>query len=118
MKTLFIDIRTSDLKGKPLDWAVALADCTFKLTIGDTDGLLYMPPCVLWQPSTDWAQGGPKLQLHSITWDGQAATICKFVNGKYPKWTEYGSTQLVAGMRCLVASIIGPVVNVPSCLLS
>lgn len=112
-KTDFIEIRTSDLLLKQLDWAVATHEMSFTLTIGD-DGKLYMPPCKAWAPSQDWGQGGPLLAIHNITWDGQAATICKQRDGRYQKWTEYGQTQLVAGLRAILAWRNGPTMLVPA----
>jgi hypothetical protein len=99
-------MKTSELTGPALDWAVAKALGKLPATYDDW--------AQTWPHfSTNWAQGGPIIERENITWDGQAATLCRHVNGKYPKWSEYGPTPLVAAMRCYVASKLGDEVTIP-----
>jgi hypothetical protein len=84
------------------------------LTVGTaTPSGVYTEQQRWFSPSTDWPQGGPIIDRENITWDGQAATICRHVNGKYPKWSEYGPTPLIAAMRAFVASKLGDEVDIP-----
>ena len=67
--------------------------------------------------SSDFNTGMPILVAQNATWDGQSATICKFRDGHYPKWSEYGSNFLEAGLRAYVASSVGPKVTIPAILV-
>ena len=124
-------VKTSDLTGRALDWAVAKCD---KRTIGfnlggglevrgrTEDGAelpeqwdLWMP----WHPSTRWDQGGPIIEREGIT-------ISKTAHGFWEAYKRPASTQecyqvdgspIVAAMRCFVASKLGDTVEVPDELL-
>ena len=117
-------MKTSDLTGAALDWAVAkcegagaalvqthsrgevllLSDHTTDCDVGDH-----------YQPSTDWAQGGPIIQREEIgvrrTHEDSGWTASKHVA---PATVfEEGSTPLIAAMRCFVASKLGDEVEIP-----
>jgi hypothetical protein len=113
-------MKTSELTGAALDWAVAkcegpnsVAACYY-----DEDD---MPMCrdeaphMEWQPSTNWAQGGPIIEREKIRLDcawnpGPWEGSCK-IDG-VTAWTE-GPTPLIAAMRCYVASKLGDDINIP-----
>lgn len=99
-------MRTSELIGPALDWAVAKASGEKVYLSGKTlsrmdDSGHY------WQPSTDWAQGGPIIERESITLD-------LFDDGVWMA-SEYkeGPTPLVAAMRAYVTAKMGEEINVP-----
>jgi hypothetical protein len=95
-------IKTSELQGAALDWAVAKAVGEYK-------------PTAVPNYSTDWAQGGPIIEREGIgIWssesgehDGEwcARTISTYIT--------YSPTPLTAAMRCYVASKLGDEVEVP-----
>jgi hypothetical protein len=92
-------IKTSELTGAALDWAVAMtenwAGADFKV-----------------KPySTDWAQGGPIIEREKIAIDFDGAAWCASDNHK--PLANYGPTILIAAMRCYVASKLGDEVDVP-----
>ena len=69
-----VEVKTTELIGPALDWAVAKADghepivTPFKNSIGNA---LYLAEWaqregIRWQPSTDWSQGGPLIEKHGI----------------------------------------------------
>lgn len=100
-------VKTSELTGAALDWAVAQ---TFK-------------PGTYWEskefldsfhPSTDWADGGPIIERECIfiapTWDGETAGSS--ARASRTAWIE-GPTPLIAAMRCYVASNLGNEVDIP-----
>jgi hypothetical protein len=116
-------MKTIELKGAALDWAVMKAEGpdSFAATVyydGDT------PLCIddqcdvpeIWSPSTDWSQGGPIIEREGINLDNYA---------KSPQWSAwtpaperksgeaqaYGPTPLIAAMRCYVASKLGDEIN-------
>jgi hypothetical protein len=118
-------IKTSELTGAALDWAVAkcegpnsMASCYY-----DEDVPLCLEewPESLWEPSTNWAQGGPIIEREGVT-------LTQYDD--YPNWsatlyaTDYNEhthvtapTPLIAAMRCYVASKLGDEVEIPKELL-
>ena len=101
-------MRTSELTGAALDWAVAKCE-GYRLDL---------VPEGSYSPSTDWAQGGPIIEREIITlihprWDGWTAH-------KYDdriedeSYTIDGPTPLIAAMRCYVASKLGDEVAIPN----
>ena len=114
-------IKTSELTGPALDWAVAkYADK--HVSIGDIHWRNY-------SPSTNWAQGGPIIERERIkvapnlggTWLGQIRheTTHPLVDKPVlAGWTnKHGPTPLIAAMRCLVASKLGDKIEVPDELI-
>lgn len=100
-------IKTSELTGAALDWAVAKCE-------NEPEYLLNKPwraSELLSQYSTDWAQGGPIIEREKIS-------VIEGFNdewqaGKRPHKFSYGPTPLIAAMRCYVASKLGAEVDVP-----
>jgi hypothetical protein len=119
-------MKTSELTGAALDWAVAkcegpnsVASCYY-----DDGAPLWLEeaPENEWTPSTNWAQGGPIIERERISvcasedskaWD---ASVWIDYNKHMPFFVS-GPTPLVAAMRCYVASKLGDDVDVPEALL-
>ena len=121
-------IKTNELTGAALDWAVAKCKGWIK---GD---ITHPKFCRLWRdqirtpatyPSTDWAQGGPIIErerLQLITELGGEMWVCsspKAVEiGGYRKYCfASGPTPLIAAMRCYCSFKLGDEVDVPDELL-
>ena len=113
-------MKTSELIGPTLDWAVAkcegavLSQSSFTFQIQEY-GCLQRPHLGNWKPSTDWAQGGPIIEREEIGFAkyGPQSTW-KAVIGETPRGKpQYGPTPLIAAMRCYVASKLGDVVEIP-----
>lgn len=112
-------IKTSELIGPALDWAVGYARC---LTATNGKPILardLMDAAVrngMSSPSTDWAQGGPiKTQERistQIKHDGWWVA-CIYNMNDDPTYIQLAHSELVAAMRCLVASKLGDEVDVP-----
>ena len=99
-------LKTSDLEGVALDWAVAQARIDGAFEHYATPG---------WSPSTVWAQGGPiiereRIELDTCGSEWRAVSEITFQSNT-PRY--YGPTPLVAAMRCYVASKFGETVEVP-----
>lgn len=106
-------MKTSELTGPALDWAVAMAE---NWAGADFEFKPY---------STNWTQGGPIIERERIkvapnlgdTWHGQIRheTSHPLVEHKVlAGWTnKHGPTPLIAAMRCYVASKLGDEVEVP-----
>jgi hypothetical protein len=111
-------IKTANLTGPALDWAVAKCEGWDKylendlpVRYADADG-----QDIAWGPSTDWPQGGPIIEREGVRlhhshngawWAGPESDPHRPVSGPTP---------LIAAMRCFVASKLGEEVDVPDVL--
>jgi hypothetical protein len=104
-------IKTSELTGAALDWAVA--KCEHPKTFNSHNTLRS-----IWsfRYSTDWSQGGPIIERESME-------LLQMRNPNYVQarvlfgvWLP-GPTPLIAAMRCYVASKLGDEVEVPDELI-
>lgn len=112
-------IKMQDLTGAALDWAVA--KCEFPTALDADIGVWVQPlPCddpddFRFQPSTDWAKGGPIIERERIDvygFDGDSWGAEDNFRRR-----QYGQTPLIAAMRCFVASHLGAEVDVPEELM-
>lgn len=119
-----MQIKTSNLTGIRLDWAVA--ECEEYDTFMEHWRLNTMFTKRQWSPSTDWSQGGPIIDEFDIDVlrDGElfAARTGRMTHHpvrKYLTWNcERGPTKLIAAMRCYVASKLGEEIDVPDELIT
>lgn len=108
-----MQIKTSELVGNALDWAVAKCegyDMTMAATCGDRHGIFFLDRDDCLRYTTNWKQGGPIIEagkLH-ICPDGD-----RWVAHQDGQMFGYGDTPLVAAMRCYVASKLGETVDIP-----
>lgn len=112
-------IKTNELTGAALDWAVALIEYpewkeqgyleVFPYDLHFDDGEVY-------SPSTDWAQGGPIIERERIAqWpDEEGGLFSSADEGRGEDF--HGPTPLIAAMRCYVASKLGDEVEIPEAL--
>ena len=113
-------VKTSELTGPALDWAVATCEGTDYFCDNPTTWDADLPWESPFNYSTDWSQGGPIIERESIrlTPDQGATYVdCVWfagsVNEDGDEFNGEGPTPLVAGMRCVVASKLGEEVEVP-----
>ena len=96
-------MKTSDLTGAALDWAVTKCEgFDHKVTSNEWG---------LWGWATDWAQGGPIIERERLDvygFDGE-----RWCANDNLRATQYGDTPLIAAMRCYVASKLGDEVEIP-----
>ena len=129
-------MKTSELTGAALDWAAAKCEGGANLrfdgvacwwfTLNGVDRVLSngWSNKQNFNPSTDWAQGGPIIdrEIISVSHDTTCTTV------EWAAWTPapirdeaeafgYGPTPLIAAMRCYVASKLGDTVDIPEELL-
>lgn len=123
-------VKTSEAKDQVLDYLVAVCagfseylENDLPLSYADADG-----KSVSWNPSTNWAQGGPIIEreklgvwwaTHYVDGDGveygnhwYCETGCTDDNYDSQHLAE-GPTPLIAAMRCYVASKLGDEVEIP-----
>ena len=104
-------MKTNELTGAALDWAVAKCEGTLHDDGSVSD---------YYQPSVDWEQGGAIIECEEITveyagvWLGRC---WKDSDGEEQIQIE-GTTPLIAAMRCYVASKLGDEVEVPEALIN
>lgn len=113
-------IKTSELNGTALDWAVA--QCEGVRIQEPERGQRYVYSCAggyPYHPSQgEWMVAGPIIEREEISLVRWSTTqwSAKVVPGEYsgpPKHHQYGPTLLIAAMRCYVASKLGDEVEVP-----
>ena len=103
-------LKTSDLTGAALDWAVTYAEH------GEAAHYVFKHNPGFHHYSTDWSQGGPIIERERIH-------VCPIVLDSRDAWQSWvdgarhnlldGPTPLIAAMRCYVASKLGDEVEVP-----
>lgn len=128
-------IKTSELTGAALDWAVAKCEDfrdgfaiirvwnnrVTKIIPGDYET---REVYTSYSPSTDWSQGGPIIEREMIQLTpkcmvnplhGWAAAYRSFDEDDdvFALHRKRGKTPLLAAMRCYVASKLGDTVDVP-----
>jgi hypothetical protein len=96
-------MKTSELTGAALDWAVAKCEGQPDEWMADHKrGYIN-------SPSTDWSQGGPIIEREYIWLEINEGQCYAHKNGL--EFYE-GETPLIAAMRCYVASKLGDEVEV------
>ena len=107
-----MEMKTSELIGAALDWAVAKCEEKFFAEAGEKFKPAY-------SPSTNWSQGGPIIERELILtmcpstgdfWDARKAGLSSALEKRYFR----GPTPLIAAMRCYVASKLGDNVDIPN----
>ena len=109
-------MKTSELQGASLDWAVAKCE---GLKVRVISGVCHDVELLDMQVdgdtriiySTDWAQGGPIIEREKIAidWDHDCWNAS---TDSHPAYYS-AETPLVAAMRCYVASKLGDEVDIP-----
>ena len=124
-------VKTAELTGTALDWAVA--KCEWGVTELVFDGITHgfnldgntkvlsqgWAPSMSWHPSTNWSQGGPIIEREGIT-------VCHGSPVHGLEWLacdrssthiQHGPSYLIAAMRCFCASKLGEEVELPEKLI-
>ena len=124
-------MKTSDLTGPALDWAVAKAegDKVFRPRVGrptdwdkvdDRWVVRAQVANVAWfadytyNPSANWSQGGPIIEREGIRLHRSVVTGRWWADPEAdPLRPVAGPTPLIAAMRCFVASRLGDTIDIP-----
>jgi hypothetical protein len=127
-------MKTSELTGIALDWAVAKCEggaglwydgiATYWITLDGKDRALSKGWAQSYTPSTNWTQGGPIIEREGICladaagryWVAGLLHEDKEYDG-FKRAEEQGPTPLIAAMRCYVASKLGDDVEIPEELM-
>jgi len=119
-------MKTSELTGAALDWAVAKAE----MELSEDGGQVHLTERgvrryedtlnISYSPSTDWAHGGEIIEREMISVSREFTSSAV----EWAAWTPapirddaeafgYGDSPLIAAMRCYVASKLGDEVELP-----
>ena len=109
-------IKTAELTGSALDWAVATANGDYPQWDAEWE-VFYQANGDDMDYSTNWKRGGPIIEREKIQMGYIKA---------YEQWAAYvriaqrqvGTTPLIAAMRCYVASKLGDIVEIPEEILN
>lgn len=116
--TEFVEVKTQDLAGAALDWAVAKAEgVEISLSGAHPHAVVDGRLVGYYAPSTKWNQGGPLIEKYAVEFEWITdATI----RAEVPACASsgYGNRHLTAACRAIVASVLGDTVSVPKELLS
>lgn len=106
-------IKTAELEGRALDWAVAIAVGWEPRICKAGTGRLFGPDMgKIWSPSINWDQGGPLTESYKVAlayyagiWNAQIMQDGKPISCAADK-------PLIAICRAIVAALLGDEVNV------
>ena len=107
-------MRTNELSGAALDWAVA--KCEKPEWLGNQAEVYVLKAG--FHPSTDWAQGGPIIERERLSLTPRGGYWDCYVHDRLfeddgSDHYSMGETPLIAAMRCYVASKLGDEVELP-----
>ena len=113
-------MKTAQLEGAALDWAVAKCEGklkTFDFYLHESTGAFMLESgdvSFLYSPSTQWKEGGPIIEREKMVLGYLNGLACASTfEGNRHQRMEFGTTPLIAAMRCYVASKLGDEVEVP-----
>jgi hypothetical protein len=116
-------VKTSELQGTALDWAVAKCAGILERTILEqVNGVwaVAIPDLECgFEPSTCWSQGGPIIEREGIgswmyQWNEQGEPEAGwYAEDRDGDHVRTGPTPLIAAMRCYVASKLGEEIEIP-----
>ena len=126
-----MNVKTSELQGAALDWAVSECEkmdgrcknaCV--LTVRGVAVVFHDPDyATVFRPSTDWSQCGPLIEEYHVDIgsnlvDEWAASVAIETPAEEPGWiSKSGPTPLIAAYRVIVTAKLGDVVDVPEGLV-
>ncbi len=119
-------MKTSELTGIALDWAVAKCEGHNVFIKHAPIQVMYTPErkrsWYIYRPSTNWSQGGPIIErevpmlMRTNGGDWIAQGSYDTANDKEAQ-RYYGPTPLVAAMRCYCCAKLGDTVDIPDELI-
>lgn len=121
--TEFVEVKTSELTGYALDWAVARVEGLNAAIFPDAPHYVFIDwpgcGCGPYHPCMSWAQGGPLIQKYHMDFccehpETIGAALCD-ENGMYiDDRMMFGKTHLTAACRAIVAAKLGDTVQIPA----
>ena len=125
--TDLIEVKTADLVGHALDWAVALAEGLEVFLVGPQYNVPWrvfwkkrgqaLEWDVLYNPHEDWLLGGKLIEKYRVGFGLYSDYFFAVTGLNDLPGDADGSTHLVAACRAIVAAKSGDTVNVPKELM-
>ena len=113
-------IKTSELTGAALDWAVATCEGYDTAFTSAGDVIIFREDVTdYFDPHRNWGWGGPIIERERISirqWTNVPIVHAYMPHDDAP-WASDGTSPLVAGMRCYCSSKLGDEVDVPEELM-
>lgn len=117
-------IKTSELSGRALSYAVGVAEgCRVETWHTKAVTILFpdAPRAVPWNPHSDWSQGGPIIEQERICIKHEPSLLYEGSNWIAEDFDGqnrgFGNTPLIAAMRHFVSNKLGDEVEIPEELL-
>ena len=107
-------MKTRELTGAALDWAVAKCEGAASIRFDGKNTRIGTGGH--FNPSTDWSQGGPIIEREGIClyFNPEDATAFEWhAEDRSHAWYLEGPAPLIAAMRCYVASKLDDEVEIP-----
>jgi len=122
-----VKIKTQDLSGVALDWAVAKAEgLDFEPYFARYRKCweMHVVRCgynperkvYVFEPSADWGQGGRLIEKYRIGFGIYESSLLAVTGHNDFAGSEHGETHLIAACRAIVAARLGDDVDVPEVL--
>lgn len=117
-----IEVKTAELAGPALDWAVAHAighkprtgpGCAYPVEIIDWGRPGTQVNGCRFEPSTDWSQGGPLIEKYNLAFRVRHYEVDALYDAYSKTYVAIGKTHLVAACRAIVYARLGEVVKIP-----
>ncbi|HFE8594396.1 phage protein NinX family protein [Citrobacter freundii] len=108
-----VKVKTSDLTGRALDWAVAETDGGKRIFTTRKEFGLNVAKKIIPPYSSSWAYCGPLIERHSVGFSELPVTYEATVETNFMKCISHGETPLIAICRAVVASKFGDEVDIP-----
>ena len=116
-----IEVKTEDLIGRSLNWAVAKAEemGPFILSRGMYFGtVVTVGDDKTWSPSINWSQGGPLIEQYKVCVDYQGGGVFDCLIRDFGRTTRFrGFGILIPAMRAIVHAKLGAIASVPKELM-
>jgi len=125
-----VEVKTSELIGAALDWAVGYAVRSNHLGAGAWSGsreawLADWSVQACYSPSTEWADGGPLIDKYQLDLTFERVGLvysypCQddglpIIKGEV--YGSFGATHLIAACRAIVLDKLGETISIPSELM-
>ncbi|MCK0547904.1 phage protein NinX family protein [Pseudomonas syringae pv. aptata] len=114
-----VEVKTPDLVGTALDWAVAKVEGVELALVGDYPHVVVGGRLLgNYRPSTNWSQCGPLIEKYKPEFEVNRFNDTVWARLQGSDLKSRGETHLIAACRAIVALVLGETVSVPKELLS
>lgn len=110
-----IEVKTAELSGAALDWAVGIAEgIPLQIPVRD---VVWSQYCEVYSPSVRWDFCGPLIEYYQICFAAYPNSYFATLAHNDHCGSAMGGTHLIAACRAIVAAKLGDTVQIPAELL-